>query len=220
MATAAAGAKPTKAAEPDVSFEEWKKKNKKVKKQKKSNSNGGIDLAETVVLSLCFLMVPLIIALVYIHTTGWRPNGDSQQPRFETNMDVEERARQTQGAEHDGNVVMLTAKVFPSIVLQPISTFALFYAPWCGHCQSFKPDWQALAAKYIGSTEVVIAQVNCDDERAICQMYGIESFPTLLYWVDGSAKQLPEKYQGERAPGAIADFAANRLGAGAAGKEL
>ena len=33
-------------------------------------------------------------------------------------------------------------------------TLALFYAPWCGHCKSFKPEFEKLKTQYQGPVKI------------------------------------------------------------------
>ena len=76
------------------------------------------------------------------------------------------------------------------------NVFAKFYAPWCGHCKSLAPIWDALADQLTGSSSVVIASVDCTAEgnEDLCQQYGVQGYPTLKYFKDGSEEG--EDYQG------------------------
>lgn len=42
-----------------------------------------------------------------------------------------------------------------------------FYAPWCGHCKSLKPKFEAFAAAVKG--KVVAGAVDCTRQTATCQ---------------------------------------------------
>jgi protein disulfide-isomerase A6 len=61
------------------------------------------------------------------------------------------------------------------------NAFIKFYAPWCGHCKSLAPDWDALADKYSDSSSVVIGSVDCttDENKDLCGEYGVQGYPTL-----------------------------------------
>lgn len=52
-----------------------------------------------------------------------------------------------------------------------------FYTEWCGWSQRLAPTWEALAAAYHNSTQVVIAQVECDREPMICDAAEVGAGP-------------------------------------------
>lgn len=69
-----------------------------------------------------------------------------------------------------------------------------FYAPWCPHCQHYKPEYGKVAGRISGMTcsgsagsehPVGIGAVNCVLEKALCQAEGIKSYPTVKRF-DGS----------------------------------
>jgi len=63
--------------------------------------------------------------------------------------------------------------------------FVKFYAPWCGHCKSLAPTWDALAGKTAGQFNV--AKVDCTIHRAVCSDFGVRGYPTLKLLKDGKA---------------------------------
>jgi len=64
--------------------------------------------------------------------------------------------------------------------------FVEFYAPWCGFCKQFEPDYKAAAQKLKGV--VKLGKVNCDEEKALATRFGINSFPTIKFYKRGSEK--------------------------------
>lgn len=95
--------------------------------------------------------------------------------------------------------------------IQSKNTFVKFYAPWCGHCKSLAPDWDTLADTYAGSSSVLIGSVDCttDENSDLCQKYGVNGYPTLKYFKDGSDE--PEDYQGGRSLDVLSTFASEEL---------
>lgn len=62
--------------------------------------------------------------------------------------------------------------------------FVMMYAPWCGHCQRLKPDWEQLARKP-GVDGVSVSKVDCTASTATCEEYKVQGYPTLLYFRNG-----------------------------------
>lgn len=55
------------------------------------------------------------------------------------------------GSDSDKDVVVLTNENFESEVLDSKDFWLVeFYAPWCGHCKTLEPEWNAAATKLKG----------------------------------------------------------------------
>jgi len=70
-----------------------------------------------------------------------------------------------------------------------------FYAPWCGHCKVLAPVWEKLANAQKGN--YFVAKVDCNKNFNLCNELGIDGFPTIALWRDGS--KIPNgEYTGTR----------------------
>ena len=83
---------------------------------------------------------------------------------------------------------------------------ALFYAPWCGHCKTFKPEFEdamsQLDGKKSGKKEISgktirFAKINCDEEenKPLAKKYDIGGYPTVKILKDDGTNI---EYDGER----------------------
>jgi len=63
--------------------------------------------------------------------------------------------------------------------------FVEFYAPWCGFCKKLAPLYSDFAALENPKGEFKVAKVNCDESKSICSKYGVNSFPTLKFVMNG-----------------------------------
>jgi len=117
------------------------------------------------------------------------------------------------------NVIQLTPENFVSEVFESTGIWMVeFYAPWCGHCKSLAPAWEAAATNLKGI--VNIAAVNCDEHRELAGMFDIKGFPTILFFGSeqtpnphrpGLPWKNPQPYQGQRTASAIASYATSQL---------
>ena len=77
------------------------------------------------------------------------------------------------------------------------TTFVKFYAPWCGHCKKLAPEWAKLK-----HDEVVVAEVDCTQNKKLCADVGVRGYPTLKH---GDPSDLQD-YKGERTYDALNQF--------------
>ncbi|EDR23350.1 protein disulfide isomerase, putative [Entamoeba dispar SAW760] len=68
-----------------------------------------------------------------------------------------------------------------------------FFAPWCGHCKRLAPTYEEVAQAFAENEDVIIAEVNCDDHRELCQEHGIRGFPTVLVFNGEESKKFQEQ---------------------------
>jgi len=82
-----------------------------------------------------------------------------------------------------GEVVKLNSGNFEAKVGEKDLALVKFFAPWCGHCQSMAQDW-ADASGAVGEN-AMIADVDCTEERDLCQKYDVGGYPTLMAFKGG-----------------------------------
>ena len=103
----------------------------------------------------------------------------------------------------DTKVLQLNAANFDKEVIGSDDIMLiLFYAPWCGHCKHFHPEYEKAAKALKGIFK--IAAVDADKEKELAHRYGINGFPTVKFF--GKDKKTPEDYQGQRTATAVVDF--------------
>ena len=80
-----------------------------------------------------------------------------------------------------------------------------FFAPWCGHCKRLAPTWEQFAADSKDAAYTV-AEVDCTVQRELCQKYGVNGYPTILYVATGAK---PSEFNGPRTKEALQKWAAS-----------
>ena len=83
---------------------------------------------------------------------------------------------------------------------------ALFYAPWCGHCKTFKPHFEKAMSELDGKTSgntklkgktIRFAKIDCDEEqnKPLAKKYDVAGYPTVKILKDDGTDI---EYDGER----------------------
>ncbi|KAJ4768102.1 Disulfide-isomerase-like protein [Rhynchospora pubera] len=105
----------------------------------------------------------------------------------------------------DGDVVELMPDNFQKEVGQDRGALVEFFAPWCGHCIKLAPEYEQLASyfKQVADT-VLIAKVNCDENKDLCVDNEVTGYPTILWFSKGSLEA--KRYHGIRTIEAFAEF--------------
>jgi protein disulfide-isomerase-like protein len=82
-----------------------------------------------------------------------------------------------------------------------------FYADWCGHCKTFKPEWEKFVKKVskdeLLKGRVILSKYNSDKEKEVFNKYAIKSFPTVLL-IDKDANI--QTFNGERSVEGLLSF--------------
>uniref|UniRef100_A0A8C5BJ18 DnaJ homolog subfamily C member 10 n=1 Tax=Gadus morhua TaxID=8049 RepID=A0A8C5BJ18_GADMO len=77
--------------------------------------------------------------------------------------------------------VDLSPESFRDLVLLGPDHWVLdFYAPWCGPCQHFAPEFEVLARMVKG--EVRSGKLDCQAHQQTCQSAGITAYPTVRFY--------------------------------------
>ena len=100
-------------------------------------------------------------------------------------------------------VMLLDSNNFDKEVVQSQDMIlVLFFAPWCGHCKAFSPEYEKAARALKGVFK--IAAIDASNEKQIGGRYGIRGYPTVKFF--GLDKKNPEEYNQARSSEAIINF--------------
>ena len=154
-------------------------------------SDNKIQIALWVVLGV-FIAAVVIFAVFYPN----RFNKMNNQESFD-NLDslMENPASFDNSGDDDPKKVLSSSK----------PTMVLFYAPWCGHCKTMKPEYERLRDKYMKNPNKNVAMINCEDHKDFASKAGVQGFPTLRLYKNPKDNKYVD-YDGPRTADAIESF--------------
>lgn len=104
----------------------------------------------------------------------------------------------------------ITDKNFEDSIQRSDDAFLVaFVAPWCGHCQALKAEWD-IAARTLAGSGVVIATVDATANEDLARRFGVQGYPTIKFFPPGVANKQDnqvEDYQFERTAAKIEQWA-------------
>ena len=107
-------------------------------------------------------------------------------------------------------VATLTPDALDAEVLGGHHTWIVeFYAPWCGHCKKFAPEYLA-AAQELRKYGVRFGAVDCDAHKKVAAKFGVQGFPTVVA-VTGKSTANPYTKKPMRDVQAVAARSAKQL---------
>ena len=151
------------------------------------SSDNKIQIALWVVLGV-FIVAVIIFAVFY-------PNRFRRMDKQESFDNLDSLMETPASGDDDPKKVFSSTK----------PTMVLFYAPWCGHCNTMKPDYEKLRKKYMKNQNKNVAMINCDDHKEFASKAGVQGFPTLRLYKNPKDDKYVD-YDGPRTADAIDTF--------------
>merc|ERR1740117_2402448 len=115
------------------------------------------------------------------------------------------------GAEavEEDDVLVLNENNFEETIRGSPFILVEFYAPWCGHCKQFAPEY-AEAAKQLKATvpPVPLAKIDATAETKLAEQYGVRGYPTIRLFIDGR----DQEYTGGRTGQSIVTWVLKKVG--------
>jgi len=84
----------------------------------------------------------------------------------------------------ENDVIILTDSTFDKAIAKYDYLLVLFYAPWCGHCKKFHPEYEK-AAKTLRKENLYLSKVDATVEKKLAERFEIQGFPTVKLFIKG-----------------------------------
>ena len=105
------------------------------------------------------------------------------------------------------DVIILTDSTFDKAVEKYENLLVLFYAPWCGHCKKFHPEYEK-AATTLRKENLYLAKVDATVEKKLAEKFEIQGFPTVKLFIKGQ----PIEYTGGRKESEVINWMRKKTG--------
>ena len=105
------------------------------------------------------------------------------------------------------DVIILTDSTFDKAVEKYEYLLVLFYAPWCGHCKKFHPEYEK-AATVLRKENLYLSKVDATVEKKLAEKYEIQGFPTVKLFIKGQ----PIEYTGGRKESEVINWMRKKSG--------
>jgi len=112
--------------------------------------------------------------------------------------------------EDSGRIVHMTDDHFVEYRAKHPRFLAFFYAPWCGHCKTAKPDFAAASTRFHQRTMPFLAFDCTGEGSATCGENEVKSFPQFKFF-DGEKDPEAVFQTQERSSGDFINFVEKRL---------
>lgn len=109
----------------------------------------------------------------------------------------------------EDDVLVLDGKTFEEAIKSNPFILVEFYAPWCGHCKQFAPEYSA-AAKQLkqANPPVPLAKIDATAEYKLAEEHGVRGYPTIRLFVDGK----DQEYTGGRTEQSVVTWVTKKVG--------
>jgi len=113
---------------------------------------------------------------------------------------------QEEPKENNGDIFVVVGKTFQKEVIEnDKDVLIVFYAPWCGHCIHFLPEYEKAAKKLKAKNpKIMLAKMDATENEI--ESVFIRSFPTIKFYPGNKKDIEPIDFNGERTTEGVIQF--------------
>jgi len=90
-----------------------------------------------------------------------------------------------------------------------------FCVKWCPHCKKAEPEWNKLVTKFenksINKSKVFFKRIDCEDDEALADEYGVEGYPTIKLVVNDEKGERIVEYNAKPNAETLEEFLRSQL---------
>ncbi|KAM8882371.1 protein disulfide-isomerase A4 isoform 1-T1 [Synchiropus picturatus] len=143
----------------------------------------------------------LIVLLGVAHLSPVRcEEEDDPEENEELEEDSDDEEDDDTEVKDENGVLVLTDGNFDTFMEGKDTVLVEFYAPWCGHCKQFAPEYEKIAqALKENDPPIPVAKVDATEAKTVSGRFDVSGYPTIKIFKNGE----PVDYDGARTQDAI-----------------
>ncbi|KAM9650705.1 protein disulfide-isomerase A4 [Trichechus inunguis] len=145
----------------------------------------------------------LLLALAQLLAVACAQEPDADSPSRDDAIEDEDAEDEDEDEDDDedlevkeeNGVLVLNDANFDTFVADKDTVLLEFYAPWCGHCKQFAPEYEKIAETLKGDTPPIpVAKIDATTASAVASRFDVSGYPTIKILKKGQAVD----YEGAR----------------------
>ena len=136
--------------------------------------------------NLLLLSLLLTFCLIFCDEEAKTPEAEPETNE-ETEEANEEEPEEPEIDLKNPNIITLDNSNFTEFIEKNKPIVVLFYAPWCGHCQAFAPEYSKLADKLVEEKSTLkVAKIDAIANEDTGKAQKIMGFPTIRFFYENT----------------------------------